>query len=278
MNFTEQEIQKMIEKIQGSRKYRELGLNSETIRDLIQQEAPHHTSWKKLRKAVRRKLHNIVAPYLGEPDYQNLMSDLEEIEDTDPGSLEIRNFCLNVLAEHASTAERIPFMDDFYSRIFAITGKPHILLDLACGLHPLAFPWMDLPVTVQYHGYDIIQPRVDFINTFFKKIGLSPLAENRDILARPPEIQADLCLFFKEAHRFEKRAPGTNQAFWASLKTHWLAVSLPTQNLSGTHSLIEQHRKLVSENLPEGGNRMQELLFPNEIVFLIENPGLIRHG
>jgi len=277
MNITEQEIQKMIEKIQDSRKYRELGLNSETIRDLIQQEAPHHTSWKKLRKAVRRKLHNIVAPYLGEPDYQNLMSYLEEIEDTDPGSQEIRNFCLNVLAEHASTAERIPFMNDFYSRIFAITGKPQILLDLACGLHPLAFPWMDLSVTVQYHAYDIIQPRVDFINSFFKNIGLSPLAENRDILAHPPEIKADLCLFFKEAHRFEKRAPGTNQAFWDNLKTHWLVISLPSQNLSGTHSLVEQHRKLVNENLPDGGNCMQELLFPNEIVFLIENPGIIRH-
>jgi 16S rRNA (guanine(1405)-N(7))-methyltransferase len=277
MNLTEREILGMINNIQNSRKYRELGLNPETIRDLILQEAPNQPSPKTLRKTVRRKLHNIVAPYLGEPDYQSLAVKLNALVNTEVNSEEVRAFCLEVLSEHASTSERIPFMETFYQRIFAVTGRPETLLDLACGLHPLAFPWMGLPRTTQYHAYDIIQPRIDCINAFFRKIGLAPLAKNKDILARPPQIQADLCLFLKEAHRFEKRSAGCNQAFWASLNTKWLAVSLPTQDLAGTHSLEEQHRELVEANLPEGCQGMQELSFKNETVFLIENPGGVDH-
>ena len=272
MNLNHGDIQEMITGILDSRKYRELGLNSQTVRDLIQQEAPHHDSPKSLRKTVRRKLHNIVAPYLGEPDYQSLEAELLNLATTDLASPEIRQFCLKVLSEHASTAERIPFQADFYQRIFAITGQPQTLLDLACGLHPLAFPWMGLPPTIRYHAYDIIQPRVDFINAFFHRIGLPALAENQDILAQPPDRQADVCLFIKEAHRFEKRSPGCNRAFWASLKTPWLAVSLPSQNLAGTHSLAEQHRALVHDNLPEGSRIAHELTFDSEIVFLIKKP------
>jgi 16S rRNA (guanine(1405)-N(7))-methyltransferase len=252
-------------------------LNPATIRDLIQQEAPGHTSQKSLRKTVRRKLHNIVAPYLGEPDYAALASQLAGLDAADSHSQEIRQFSRQVLSEHASTAERIPFMAAFYQRIFALTGKPKVLMDLACGLHPLAFPWMNLPPTTTYFAFDIIQPRIDFINAFFQKIGLAPLAENQDILVQPPARQVDLCLFFKEAHRFEKRAPGSNRAFWDSLNTRWLAVSLPTQNLAGTHSLLEQHRSLVKENLSEASQLQTELVFENEIVFLIENPGNPAH-
>ena len=177
MKLNDHEIQQLIKNIQTSRKYPELGLNPETVRDLITQEAPSHSSPKSLRKAVRRKLHNIVAPYLGEPDYQILTNELESIESTDPHSKEMKAFCLRVLSEHASTAERIPIMADFYQQIFAVTGLPEIILDLACGLHPLAFSWMELTASTNYHAFDIIQPRVDFINAFFVSIGMEPLAQ-----------------------------------------------------------------------------------------------------
>lgn len=272
MNLSDKDTLAMIANILDSRKYRDSGLNPNTIEDLIHLEAPKQSSQKKLLKSVRRKLHNIVAPYLGEPDYQDLAGRLSQLGDKAPDSPEMRAFCLDVLSEHASTSERIPYLSEFYDRIFEITGKPKTILDLACGLHPLSFPWMDLPLTTQYHAYDIIQPRIDFINQFFLTLGLSPMAENRDILVNPPQIHADLGLFLKEAHRFEKRQPGCNREFWASLDVNTLAVSLPTQNLSGTHSLLEQHRDLIYGNLPSG-HPVKELLFQDEIVFLIEKPG-----
>jgi 16S rRNA (guanine(1405)-N(7))-methyltransferase len=272
MNMEEKAIQAMVERVLDSKKYRHAGLNPITVNDLIRQEMQHHASEKALLKAVRRKLHNIVAPYLGEPDYAALATQLTQIADYSLASEPLSAFCLNVLAKHASTAERIPLLNSFYTQLFQATGKPTTILDLACGLHPLAFPWMDLPSTVHYHAYDILQPRVDFINQFFTNLGLSPLAENRDILVDPPTQQADLAIFFKEAHRFEKRQPGCNREFWNSLNVDTLAVSLPSQNLAGTHSLLEVHRSLVHANLPSN-RRIREISFDNEIIFIIERSG-----
>lgn len=272
MKIDETTVQALIAKVLDTKKYRYSGLNPDTIEDLIYKEAPHHTTAKQILKAVRRKLHNIVAPYLGEPNYAALKKDLQQIEDASLHSPDLISFCQHVLSQHASTAERIPVMSEFYSRLFSTVGQPQSILDLACGLHPLAFPWMGLPTTVNYHAYDIIQPRIDFINQFFTKLGMKPLAENRDILVNPPTQHADLGLFFKEAHRFEKRQPGCNQAFWDSLKVSCLAVSLPARNLSGTHNLIHTHRNLIDANLPEN-RQVREITVGNEIVFLIAIKG-----
>ena len=270
MNPADLDSQALLDRILASSKYRSAGLNPETVLDLIRQETPRQATEKAVYKTIRQKLHNIIAPYLGEPDYTGLSEELAAMGHPDPDSPEIKDFSLRVLQEHASTAERIPYQKAFYERLFAITGKPGSILDLACALHPLAFPWMGLPLSTQYHAYDIVQPRVDFINQFFSTLDLEPLAENRDILVHPPEINAELGIFFKEAHRFEKRRPGCNRDFWASLKVNCLAISLPTQDLAGTHSLLDQHRSLVYQNLPEGCD-VQELLFSDEVVFVVKH-------
>ncbi|QRN83976.1 hypothetical protein JR338_04300 [Chloroflexota bacterium] len=272
MNLTPEDRDGLLERVLKAHKYRESGLNTETVLDLIDQEVPRQSSEKALYKAIRAKLHNIVAPYLGDPDYSLLSAKLDALADPTLDSPELRTICLETLKSHASTAERIPEQETIYQRLFAATGQPDTIVDLACALHPLAFPWMGLPLTTAYHAYDIIQPRVDFINHFFEVIGLAPLAENRDILVSPPEIHADLGLFFKEAHRFEKRQPGCNRDFWAKLNVDTLAVSLPTQNLAGTHSLLDHHRQLVESNLAPGKIR-EELIFDKEVIFLIDHPG-----
>ncbi len=272
MKINQNLIQSLIKKIQSSRKYRDRGLSPTTIEDLIRQEAPGQNSEKRLLKAVRRKLHNIVAPYLGEPDYQVWRAELSRLPSNQPHHPDVENFCHNMLTEHASTKERLPFLDQIYSAIFDLTGKPDILLDLACGLHPLSFPWMALSSSTHYYAYDIIQPRIDFINTFFEHVGLLPLAANQDILANPPQVEANLAFFFKEAHRFEKRQHGCNQNFWRSLKVKTLIVSLPVENLDGTHSLLDQHRRLVQNNLSPDKS-FQELMIGNEVFFLIDDPG-----
>ena len=274
MIINELEKQKISDNILRSAKYRGKGLNPYTIQDLIDQEAPKYTSKRALIKAVRRKLHNIVAPYLGDPDYSKLHMHLSRLQDYSLGSPQLQSFCLKVLNLHASTAERVPHLAQFYDKLFSVIGKPQIILDLACGLHPLAFPWMDLPLTTQYHAFDIIQSRIDFINAFFNKIGLAPLAKNQDILTQTPGFHANLGIFFKEAHRFEKRSPGSNKNFFSSLDVDLLAVSLPNMDLTGNHSLLSRHRDLINRNLPT--NRIiSELLIEDEIIFLIEKPGLI---
>jgi 16S rRNA (guanine(1405)-N(7))-methyltransferase len=261
-------LQAMVEEILASRKYRELDLAVETVRDLLEQELPRHRSQKDALKSVRQKLHNVVAPYLGDPDYPVATRRLDEAF----ASLDaeaVRTVCRGLLNVHASTRERLPLLEDFYARLWEVTGEPQALLDLACGLHPFGFPWMGLPVSTRYYAYDIVLPRVDLINHYFNLQGLEPLAERRDILVAPPQVEADVALFFKEAHRFEQRQHGCNRHFWRSLKVPWLLISLPMESLTKKHSLAEGHRRLVYNNLDGLGWDVTELEFEGELVFCV---------
>ena len=258
-----------LDAILQSRKYRGLDLPEETLRDLYERELQRHPNPKEAVKAVREKLHNIIAPYLGDPDYEASKTALRQAFAAGDPALE-KETCRQLMSQHASTRERIPLLEDFYPRLFAVTGQPRVILDLACGLNPLAFAWMGLPRETRYHAYDLHHPRVELINTYFGLAGLAPLAEHRDILVSPPEVEADAAFFFKEAHRFEQRQRGCNRAFWQALKARWLLVSLPITNLTGQRDLLERQRALVARTI-EGLNwPVTEVLMDTELVFCIE--------
>lgn len=261
-------IQPLVDELLNSRKYRALNLPAETVRDLLEQELPRHRSGKDALKAVRHKLHTIVAPYLGDPDYGQVAADLHAASTAAPQAL--RAACAEILATHASTRERLAVLEDFYPRLFAVTGQPDSILDLACGLNPFAWPWMGLPASTHYHAYDIHAPRVAAINAFFETQGLAPLAEVRDVLVRPPEIKADVAFLLKEAHRMEERQRGCSRSFWRALKVRWLLVSLPAESLSGKFQLADRQRALVQQAIGGAGWPVTELVFGSEIVFCIE--------
>ena len=137
--------------IQASRKYRSLDLPQETLRDLLEQELTKGRSGNAALQAVREKLHNIVAPYLGDPDYQAAAFMLDEaIHSRDEKN--IKATCNDILATHASTRERISMLDSFYQQLWSVTGVPGSILDLACGLHPFGVPWMGVPLEPRYHA------------------------------------------------------------------------------------------------------------------------------
>ena len=257
-----------IAEVRKSRKYRELDLPDGTLRDLIEQESGRHKSDREALQAARARLHNLVAPYLGDPDYPAARVKLDEAFAS--GEVEVvRTACTELLKTHASTKERLAYLNEFYQAIFTITGIPKMILDLACGLNPLAFPWMRLPLNTQYHTYDLHQPRVELINHYFKLQGLAQLAEHGDILVNPPQIQADVAFFFKEAHRFEQRRRGCNREFWQAIKVEWLVVTLPASSLTGRHDLATGHRKLVYETLAGLDWPVNEQLVGNELIFCI---------
>lgn len=263
------ELNRFITEIRDSRKYHALNLPDSTLCNLIEQELPRYKTRTLALQAVRKKLHNLVAPYLGDPDYDEVNMSLEQAF-TQGDHDKVKVICNELLQTHASTLERLPILTEFYSRLFSITGKPEVILDLACGLNPFAIPWMGLEKTVQYHAYDIHLPRVQLINQFMQGWGMAPLAEQKDILVEPPEIKADVAFFFKEAHRFEQRQHGCNRAFWQQLQVRWLLVSLPSENLTGQHSLVDRQRRLVANTLQGLDWKVEEVTFPTEIVFCIQ--------
>jgi 16S rRNA (guanine(1405)-N(7))-methyltransferase len=270
--MTAPDLQSLVLEILNSRKYRHLGIPAETVEDLLTQELGRSRGQKEAIKETRKKLHNIVAPYLGDPDFVKAEIELEKAVRSQNAS-ELRATCTSLLSEHASTRERLPIMEQFYRQIFTVTGEPDSILDLACGLNPLSFPWMGLPNSVRYYAYDLNRPRLALIHKFFTLLVMQVCGEARDILLTPPTEAAQVAFFFKEAHRFEQRQKGCNLAFWQALNVHFLLVSLPTASLSGKHNLLDQQRKLVYGTSQGQPWRISEILFDTEIVFCIDKTG-----
>lgn len=265
------DLQRLVDDILASRKYRSLGIPPETVLNLLELELPRYKNTREAVRSVRRILHNVVAPYLGDPEFSAAAARLDEAFRTGSDAA-VRSECRAILSSHASTLERLPLLDDFYPRLFQVTGQPASILDLACGLNPFAWRWMGLPASIRYHACDLNQPRIALIQHYFQLEGLPPLAVHRDFLLEPPDEFTDVVFLFKEAHRLEQRQSGCNRPLWQAVQTHWLLVSLPTGSLSGKHNLVEKHRRLVAAAL-EGLNwPVTEVIFPTEIVFCIEKP------
>ena len=259
----------LIDRILSQHQYRGLGIPRDTVEDLIQHEAELGWDKKIIIKNVRKKMHHLVANYLGDVEYEQAEKWLDEAYSSQDEGL-IKEACTKIMGFHASTRERLAHLENFYQILFAACGKPESILDLACGLNPFALPWMNLPQTMQYHSYDIHSPRIKLINRFFQLEQRPVVGEVRDVLVNPPDIEAEMAFFFKEAHRMEQRRKGANRELWQALKVKTLIVSLPATSLSGQHDLSRQMRQLVETTLSGLPWKVQELISGNEIIFCIE--------
>lgn len=261
------DIDALVHEIKSTPKYRDTA--EETIRGLIEIEMGRHKKEKQVIKAVRKRLHHIMAFYLGDANYEQAEADLRAAyENGAPETVEA--ICRAILADHPSTKERLEIIDQFYDRIFSVTGKPKILLDLACGLNPLTFLWMGLPTSLQYHAFDIHQPRVHFLNACFELQGLAPLAQVQDVIFHPPQVQGDVALILKELPRLDRNYQGASLDLIRALQVRSVVVSFPVISLHGGRNLTEHYRDYMVELVQGQGWEMTELLFSNELVFCLE--------
>ena len=253
----------VITAIKQSRKYQDT--SEETIRDLAVTALKQHKKPKAAIKAVRKRLHSIMAPYLGDPNYAVMEEALEDVFASGDANA-IQALCLEILNDHLSNRERVPIMAEFFTRIWEVTGKPKVLMDIACALNPLAFLWMDLPTTTQFFAYDIHEPRIEFINHYFRLQGLAPLAKLQDVALEPIQETADVALFLKEMPRFARNYPGQERPLLESIQAKWLVLSFPTVSTHGGRNLTNRYRDFMAK-LIEGHNwPVTELLFEGELV------------
>jgi 16S rRNA (guanine(1405)-N(7))-methyltransferase len=264
-----QEVEGIVNSITRSRKYRFLDLPEDTVRDLVARELPRHRYRADAVKTVKRKLHNIVATYLGDPDYAAAEQELVVAFETAQRDA-VRGACASIMSHHSSTRERLPELPDFYRRIFEQTGRPSTVLDIACGLNPLSFPWMGLSIATQYYAYDIRPARIALLNHYFTLQGLSPLARVQDVLVHFPDETGDVALIFKEVHRFEQRERGSSLALMDALRVRQVVVSFPRVNLSGEHDLGTGYRELLYHMTCRRPWKVVELPFSAELVFCID--------
>ncbi|MCL7453727.1 MAG: 16S rRNA methyltransferase, partial [Anaerolineae bacterium] len=162
------DLDAIVSAVSSSRKYRTLC--SDTLRRIAAQELVQHGSVKVAVKATKRRLHQVYAAFEAQVDYGELYQTLKAARQAGSEG-ELGAACRDALAQHSSTRERLPLLDRFYATLWQHTGMPASVLDLGCGLNPLALPWMELPEGSSYVPLDIDCERIRFLNHYLPLVG-----------------------------------------------------------------------------------------------------------
>ena len=250
-------------RVLGSRKYRDL--YPPVVERLAEEALRTTASVKVASKLVKRKLHQIYGAFSAELNRERL-AELIDRMCANPG--EEREICGMILSMHASSAERLPVLDELYPPILQL-ARPRAILDIGCGLHPFCLPWMGLGDGVSYCAVDIDVELVRQISRYLAARGTPGEGLALDVSAEIPRTDPDLVLLMKMVPTLERQTPGRAAAIVAEFGSAWIAASFPRRSLGGRdRGMDEQYRRLAESVARGAGRDINAVTFPGETVFL----------
>ena len=260
-------VQSVVAAVLSSRKYRSIA--PALVASIAAAELGKGRSQKEAIKATKNQLHQSAAVYQGERmEYDRWLAEMGEVW---PDETARRLHLRRLMTFHTSTNERLTFLDDFYARIFALLPPIHSVLDIACGLNPLALAWMPLAADASYLAVDIFADQVGFLNGFFHLAGIAGQAETRDVLTDCPAEPVDLALVLKTIPCLEQMEKNAGAALLSQIQARHLVVSFPMRSLGGRQKGMEATYATHFAKLTDGWQaRITRLDFANELVFVVE--------
>jgi 16S rRNA (guanine(1405)-N(7))-methyltransferase len=269
------ELEEIVAAVATSKKYR--SICTDTIRRIAERELANRGNVKAAAKATKRRLHQVYGAFEQDFDYEAAYQRLQNAYKLDSDD-EIKAACRHVLEQHSSTRERLPILDQFYRDIFEITGQPSFLLDLGCGLNPLALPWMGwVPPQgsgqapgIRYVPLDIDADRVRFLNRYLELAGLEPLARCQDVLSHSPGDAADVALLLKMSPTLERQELGATLGLIEQLRAPYVVVSFAVKSLGGRKKgMVEHYQQQFLGWLHHRQWPAEKLVFESELVFVV---------
>ncbi len=261
-------ISKISQNIKKSKKYK--SVYDKTINRIVRGFAlKYKNKPKEIEKKSKNLLHQIWgAFYSKKPDFKKL---LDNLENDIKASKSIEESILPILHMQSSVKERIYILDNFYKKIFEITGTPNSIIDYACGLNPLTLFWMDLQKLAQYKAFDIDEDEVNFLNVAYKLSGVkNAKVYLGDILADDFQY-ADVVFLLKLLPCLEHQKKDSGIEVIKNLKCKYAVVSFPVKSLSGQKAGMADFYSNNFKKLVEKENwQIKEILFDTELVFVIK--------
>jgi 16S rRNA (guanine(1405)-N(7))-methyltransferase len=260
-----EERENVVDAVLQSRRYKNVA--PDLVRRLAAEELPKSRNAADAQKRTKRRLHQIFGAYADPLPYEKLIDQLEDAHG-DAGSF--KEVCRKILPLHASTAERLKDLDQFYKPIFEITGRPSKILDLACGLNPLTIPWMGIPASTFYVASDIDTEMVKFLDRFLALAPVHGEARVNDLVAGPPWDEASVAFLFKAVPCLQHQVVDLLPILDA-INADWLVVSFPTRSLGGRggKGMVGTYRGMMAEMVSQRGWPVEEIAYSSEMVFVV---------
>lgn len=265
----EDSVDRLLKEVLGSPKYR--FVCEDAVRNIGKSELPKRRTFKAAVKATKDKLHQIGGAYFrGTPKYATWLDKLRTAKQTRDEE-EFRSLCIQFMSFHSSTQERLEVLDRFYVSLFSLLPPIHSILDVACGLNPLAIPWMPLARSTDYYAYDIYTDLIEFIGDFVKLTGAQPHAQVADVLHNPPTVRADLAFVLKNVPCFDQIDKAATAQLVDRLDAKYVLVSFPRQSLGGTGRFLTRQYTARFAELVKGRDwAISRMEYKTELVFLID--------
>jgi len=263
-----EQIDAVMRALQASRRYRTI--DAGVLRRLAADAL--YASDGRLNPAIKhakRQLHQAFGAYWGAPpQYGRLLCELRGAAESGPVALRA---CLRrVMAAHASSRERLPILDQFYGEVFARIGRPRSIIDLACGLNPLAAPWMDYERAGVYYALDIDANLIQFLREALTLLQIEHQAMLWDAVAGPPHVQAKAALLLKTLPCLEQQRPGSGLALLKALDSPIVVVSFPSRSLGGRQKgMRETYARWFEAEAGQEGWGRERLDFAAELVYIV---------
>lgn len=225
--------------------------------------------FKRVLKDLRKKLHDVYGVFiLDKKDLSLLKEYLKKTKEIDAEALDLHK---NILLTHKSTAERFDFYPSVYENIFKLTGKPKSILDLACGLNPMSFPWMGLK-EVDYFASELTEEDSRFIQDYFdmmkKYSGLNGKAFPIDLLKMKQLPKTDVCFLFKVLDSLEDLERDISKKVLQKIPAKFVVVSFPTMSIGGKNPI--RQRGWFFRVLRQLGYSAENFEIENEIFYIVK--------
>jgi len=264
-------LDRLVLAVQSSAKY--AGVSAAFVRRVGAAELGKRRSLKEAIKATKNKLHQVGGAYLdAAQDYPRWLATLQEA--AAQGDPALRDACRAIMAHHASTRERLPILETFFAATLADIAPVQSVLDVACGLNPLAMPWMPLATGATYLACDIYTDMMDFIGAFLGLAGVDGRAFICDVVHEPPAEQVHLALILKTIPCLEQVNKAAGLRLLEAVRADYALVSFPARSLGGRDKgMVAHYEARLGALLAERRWPARRFEFETELAFLVDRRG-----
>ncbi len=261
-------LEDLISAVQANKKYQ--FILPDLIRRIGEEVLKTDKSGKSAIKAVRNKLHQMGGAYFRQNlDYEQIKIGLHDLP-KELGAEAVKRLCTDTMSAHASTAERLPILKDFFATCLAPIAPVTSVIDLACGLNPLAIPWMPLAEDCCYAACDIYLDMLSLIQDFFEHFNLQAEAFPCDLLGGTPTQPAQVAFLLKSIPCLEQADKSLSLPLLESINAAHILISFPARSLGGHKKGMPEFYSDHLDHLLAGKSwQVQKFSFSTEIAFLV---------
>jgi len=143
-------------------------------------------------------------------------------------------------------------------------------LDLACGLNPLAIPWMGLAPGAQYAAVDMYHDLMSFLASAVPLLGVTAEMSTGDIARCALGHPADVALILKTLPVLDQADPEASLHLLQRVPAPVVIVTFPSRSLGRRDKgMVENYQRRFEELVEGQAWPVEQYMFESELAFRI---------